>query len=337
MFELKNTLSPIKYLYNALFNYKVSYGLNYFWNFGILSFLFLLIQIISGFFLTFFYEPSIIYAFSSIDFITREVSFGWLIRAIHCSGASFFFLFVYAHIIRGIFYNSFKYPRTLVWISGFFLFILLMASAFLGYVLPWGQMSYWAATVITKLVSVLPILGDWLLSYIWGGYSIGNATLHRFFSLHFLIPFLLLIFSIFHINILHNPGSSNEFMFSGGFNTFFHRGATFFPYYIIKDLFVCSIVLCIFFFFVFFLPDYFNHSDNYNEVNVLITPDHIVPEWYFLPFYGMLRSVLDKTFGVIVVGFFFVSCFFLPLIKSSEPRSLVSSIFIYFFIFFFFF
>lgn len=223
----------------------------------------------------------------------------------------FFFFFVYLHILRGLYYRTFRFPRTSVWIVGIIIYLLLMLSAFLGYVLPWGQMSYWAATVITNLVTVIPYVGDDLVEWLWGGYSVSSPTLRRIFTLHYLMPFILTAMVVVHIYILHQPGSSSELGVTSEFRKFLNKATGFHAYYITKDLFVSIFVLIIFCIFVFYLPEFFNHPDNYNRANPLVTPTHIVPEWYFLPFYGMLRSILEKKYGIIVALFAILSFFFI--------------------------
>lgn len=302
--------------YRSLLQYPCPKNMKFFWNFGILSLIFLLVQLLSGIFLTLYYEPCTLLAFDSVEHIIRNVNYGWIIRSMHSNGASFFFFFVYLHILRGIYYRTYRFPRTSIWIIGVLIYILLMASAFLGYVLPWGQMSYWAATVITNLVTVLPYIGDDLVQWLWGGYSISNATLHRIYTFHFILPFVLTACVVVHIYILHQPGSSSELGVSPVFSRFINKVTGFHAYYITKDLLVCTFVLTIFGVFVFYLPEFFNHPDNYNKANSLVTPTHIVPEWYFLPFYGMLRSILEKKYGIIIATFAIISFFFIAAFEK---------------------
>lgn len=242
----------------------------------------------------------------------------------------FFFFFVYLHLLRGLYYQTYYSSRSLIWFVGILIYFFLIASAFLGYVLPWGQMSYWAATVITNLATVLPFFGNDLLYWLWGGYSINNATLTRFFVIHYLFPFLVFIFVILHIYLLHQPGSSNEVGISSEFFSNINKVTWFFPYYIIKDLLVCIFVLLLFCLFCFFFPEYFNHPDNYNYANPLVTPSHIVPEWYFLPYYGILRSILSKTHGIILAALAIISFCVQPLIKSYFSIKYKNSVFLYF-------
>ena len=302
-----------KLIYSYLVKYPTPININYLWNFGFMSAIFLIIQILSGLFLTFFFTPHVDLAFFSIEHIMRDVNYGWLIRYVHANGASFFFFLVYIHILKGIYYGSYYFPRTLVWFTGSIIYILMMGTAFLGHVLPWGQMSYWAATVITNFVTVIPVVGKDIVYWIWGGYSINNATLNRFFSLHYLLPFVIAVLSIYHIYQLHKSGSSNEL----GIKSHYLNKISFYPYFITKDFFGLFIILFFFFIFVFFYPEAFNHSDNYIKANPLVTPAHIVPEWYFLPLYGILRSILNKTYGIIIMFVSLLVLFLLPFIDKS--------------------
>ena len=265
---------------------------NYFWNFGAIAMFMLVAMIVTGIFLAMQYTPNAAMAFDSVERITRDVNGGWLMRYIHMNGASFFFIAVYIHILRGIYYGSYKKPRELLWILGVVIFIIMMATAFMGYVLPWGQMSYWGATVITQLFSAIPIIGDHIVTWMWGGFSVDNPTLNRFFALHYLLPFVIFAVVFLHIWALHVVGSNNPL----GIDVKDKQDTLpFHPYYTIKDTFGLIVYLLIFSFFVFFAPDSLGHPDNYIPANPLVTPEHIVPEWYFLPFYAILRSI---TFGV---------------------------------------
>lgn len=306
-----------KILYSYLIKYPTPMNINYLWNFGFMSAMFLVIQIVSGLFLTFFFTPHVDLAFFSVEHIMRDVNYGWLIRYIHANGASFFFFLVYIHILKGIYYGSYYFPRTLVWFTGVIIYILMMGTAFLGYVLPWGQMSYWAATVITNFVTVIPVVGKDIVYWIWGGYSINNATLNRFFSLHYLLPFVIAVLSAYHIYQLHKSGSSNEL----GIRSHYLNKISFYPYFLVKDFFGLFIILFIFSIFVFFYPEAFNHSDNYIKANPLVTPAHIVPEWYFLPLYGILRSILNKTYGIIIMFVSLLVLFILPFVDKSLIRN----------------
>lgn len=302
-----------KALYSYLIKYPTPMNINYLWNFGFMSAIFLVIQIVSGLFSTFFFTPHVDLAFFSVEHIMRDVNYGWLIRYIHANGASFFFFLVYIHILKGIYYGSYYFPRTLVWFTGVIIYILMMGTAFLGYVLPWGQMSYWAATVITNFVTVIPVVGKDIVYWVWGGYSINNATLNRFFSLHHLLPFVIALLSVYHIYQLHKSGSSNEL----GIRSHYLNKISFYPYFLVKDFFGLFIILFLFSIFVFFFPEAFNHSDNYIKANPLVTPAHIVPEWYFLPLYGILRSILNKTYGIIIMFVSLLVLFVLPFVDKS--------------------
>lgn len=275
--------------------YPSPINLNYWWSFGSLAGITLVIQIITGLLLTMHYTPHIDYAFISVEHIMRDVNYGWLIRYTHSNGASMFFIVIYLHIGKGLYYGSYLYPREYLWISGVFIFILLMGIAFLGYVLPWGQMSFWGATVITNFVTIIPYVGENILYWIWGGFSINNSTLNRFYTLHFLLPFVLLGLVFLHLALLHNSGSGNPLGIDW---------ATYlplYPYFVIKDLFSLISYLFIFSIFIFLFPNFLGHSDNYIPANPYVTPTHVVPEWYFLPFYAILRSIPDKFFGVILM------------------------------------
>jgi len=304
-------------IYSYLIKYPTPINFTYMWNFGSMAGLFLIVQILSGFFLTMFYVPHIDYAFNSIEHIMRDVNYGWLIRYIHSNGASFFFFLIYIHILKGLYYGSYQYPRHLVWFSGIIIYILMMGTAFLGYVLPWGQMSYWAATVITNMLTVIPFIGKDIVYWVWGGYAINNATLARFFSLHYILPFIIALIAIYHLYQLHKMGSGNEL----GLKTTYFNKIAFFPYFVIKDIFGISILFIAYFIFLFFLPETLGHSDNYIMANPLVTPSHIVPEWYFLPFYGILRSILDKTYGIIIMFVSMIVLFFLPIFDKTIIRS----------------
>ena len=260
-------------------------------------------------------------AFESVEHIMRDVNYGWLIRYVHANGASMFFLAVYIHIFRALYYGSYKSPREVIWIIGMIIYFLMMATAFMGYVLPWGQMSFWGATVITNLFSAIPLVGESITNWLWGGYAVDNPTLTRFFSLHYLLPFLILGLVILHIWALHVPGNNNpigiEIKKPSNDTVPFH------PYIVIKDLFALLIFLIIFAFFVFFSPNLLGHADNYIEANPLVTPAHIVPEWYLLPFYAILRAVPDKLFGVIALFAAIFVLVILPWLDTSKVRSAI--------------
>lgn len=304
--------------HSFLIEYPSTYNINYFWNYGFLSGFFLVLQIITGIVLAMHYTPEINFAFFSVDSIMRDVSSGWILRYLHLNGASMFFICIYIHLLKGLYYNSYRSPRGWVWLIGLVIYFFLMGTAFLGYVLPWGQMSYWAATVITNFVTVIPFIGKDLIVWLWGGFSINNATLNRFFSLHYLLPFIIVGLVLLHLLILHQYGSNNP----SGFVSQSIDTVSFYPYSYIKD-FLGSILFMIFFFFlVFFFPEFLNHSDNYIEANPLNTPNHIVPEWYFLPFYAILRSISNKVQGIIVM---FLSIILLSYLIILEKFSYLKS------------
>ena len=305
-------------LQHTLVDYPTPKNLNYWWNFGSLAGIFLMIQIITGIVLAMHYTPSVEGAFASIEHIMRDVNYGWLIRYIHMNGASFFFIVVYIHIFRGLYYGSYKSPREVLWWRGLIILLLMMATAFMGYVLPWGQMSFWGATVITNLFSAVPIIGTAVVEWLWGGFAVDNALLNRFFALHYLFPFLIVGVVILHIVALHTHGSNNPL---GIDRKGPQDSIPFHPYYTIKDLFGLSFVLTIFAAVVFYAPDYLGHPDNYIPADPLKTPAHIVPEWYFLPFYAILRAVPDKLGGVIAMISAILILFALPWLDTSKVRS----------------
>jgi len=292
---------------------------NYFWNFGALAMINLMIMIATGIFLAMNYVPHTALDFDSVERIMRDVHFGWLLRYVHMNGASMFFIIIYIHIWRGLYYGSYKAPRELLWMFGVVILLLLMATAFLGYVLPWGQMSFWGATVITNLFSAIPVIGPTIVTYLWGAFSVDNPTLNRFFSLHYLMPFMIVGVVFLHVAALHITGSNNPLGIEpkGPQDTLpFH------PYYTAKDSVGIVVYLAVFAALVFFAPNYLGHADNYIPANPLVTPAHIVPEWYFLPFYAVLRAVPDKLGGVILMGAAILVLFFLPWLDTSKVRSL---------------
>ena len=281
----------------------------------------LITQIVTGLTLAMHYIAHADMAFDSVEHIMRDVNYGWLIRYIHSNGASMFFLAVYIHIFRSLFYGSYKSPREIIWILGIIIYLLMMAAAFMGYVLPWGQMSFWGATVITNLFSAIPLVGEGIVTWLWGGYSVDNPTLTRFFTLHYLIPFLILGLVVLHIWALHVPGNNNPV----GIDIKKPSKDTvpFHPYIVIKDTFALLMFMIIFAFFVFYSPNVLGHADNYIEANPLVTPAHIVPEWYLLPFYAILRSVPDKLLGVIAMLSAILILAALPWLDTSKIRSAV--------------
>lgn len=306
----------LSFIDSHIIDYPTPINLNYLWSFGSTAGICLVIQILTGIFLAMHYCPHIDLAFNSVEHIMTDVKYGWLIRYIHANGASMFFIVVYCHIFRGLYYGSYIYPRGRLWASGVIIFLLMMATAFMGYVLPWGQMSFWGATVITNLFSAVPFVGPSIVEWLWGGFSVGNATLNRFFSLHYLMPFVIAGLVIVHLALLHNEGSNNPL----GINTNTDN-IPFYPYFYVKDLFAFFILALVFSFFVFFYPNVLGHSDNYIPANPLSTPAHIVPEWYFLPFYAILRSIPDKLGGVVAMISAILVLLLLPVINTSKVRS----------------
>lgn len=308
---------PIFSLVNDhLISYPTPSNLHYAWNFGFLSSICLIVQIVTGIFLAMHYTPHVDLAFASVEHIMRDVNFGWLLRYLHANGASMFFVVVYIHVFRGLYFGSYVKPKQWVWVIGVVILLLMIITAFIGYVLPWGQMSLWGATVITNLVSAVPLVGNSIVAWLWGGFSVDNATLNRFFSLHYLLPFVIVAASLLHLTVLHQEGSNNPL----GIETKVDK-INMFPYFIIKDL--LGLILFLFFFcsFVYFLPNILGHSDNYIEANPMVTPAHIVPEWYFLPFYAILRSIPHKLGGVIAMLASILILITLPWIHSTEIRS----------------
>ena len=316
---------PIFTLINKELNeYPTPKNLNYFWNFGSIAGIFLVIMIVSGIYLSMHYTPHVDYAFDSVQRIMREVNFGDISRYIHMNGASFFFIAIYIHIFRGFYYGSYKAPRELLWQIGVLIFLLMMGTAFLGYTLVWGKMSLAGAQVITNLVGVVPFFGEDLLIWLWGGYSIENPTLNRFFSLHFLLPFIIVGLVIAHLWALHVHGSNNPL----GIDKKQGDTISFHPYYTIKDAFGLGMFLVIFCLFVFYAPEYLGHAINNEPADPLVTPEHIVPEWYFLPFYAMLRAmdfpflgIPAKTIGAVIMGGSIMIWFVLPWLDTSKVRS----------------
>ena len=312
---------PLLTLAHHINDYPTPKNLNYWWTFGGILTFFLIIQIITGLVLAMHYVAHADLAFGSVEHIMRDVNYGWLIRYLHANGSSMFFLAVYIHIFRALFYGSYKAPREMIWIIGMLIYMLMMATAFTGYVLPWGQMSFWAATVITNLFSAIPLVGESITSWLWGGYAVGSPTLTRFFSLHYLMPFLIFGLVILHIWALHIPGNNNPVGID--IKQPSKETVPFHPYIIIKDLYALLIFLIIFSGFVFFVPNVLGHPDNYIEANPMVTPSHIVPEWYLLPFYAILRSVPDKLGGVVVMFAAVFILMFLPWLDTSKVRSAV--------------
>ena len=316
-----NDRLPILTLANHLTEYPTPKNLNYWWTFGAILTFCLVTQIITGLILAMHYVAHADLAFSSVEHIMRNVNYGWLIRYVHANGASMFFLAVYIHIFRALYYGSYKSPREVIWILGMMIYILMMMAAFMGYVLPWGQMSFWGATVITNLFSAIPFFGESITTWLWGGYAVDNPTLTRFFSLHYLIPFLILGLVVLHIWALHVPGNNNPIGID--IKKPSNDTVSFHPYIVIKDVFALLIFLIVFAFFVFYSPNILGHADNYIEANPMVTPAHIVPEWYLLPFYAILRSVPDKLLGVIAMFAALFILVILPWLDTSKIRSAI--------------
>lgn len=309
---------PIFGFVKHMAEYRAPKNLSYAWNFGSLAGIALVIQILTGLFLAMQYTPHTAMAFDSVERIMRDVNFGWLIRYMHAVGASMFFIVVYLHIARGLFYGSYKAPREILWFFGIIIFIAMMATAFMGYVLPWGQMSFWGAKVITNLFSAVPFVGEDIVVWLWGGYSVDNPTLNRFYALHFLLPFVIFGLVIIHVVALHVHGSGNP----TGVEVKTEKDTIpFHPYYTVKDFFGVGVFFLVFFYFVFFSPNSLGHPDNYIPANPLVTPPHIVPEWYFLPFYAILRSIPDKLGGVLAMFGAILILFALPWLDKSKVKS----------------
>ena len=305
--------SIIRSFINHGVNYPTSLVLNYSWCFGFSLAMFLIIQIATGLILSTYYVSSVELAFDSVEYIMREVEYGWLIRYMHSNGASIFFILMYLHIGKAIFYGSYSRPRQVVWYVGVIIFVLSILTAFTGYILPWGQMSFRAATVITNIATVIPIIGTKIVVWLWGGYTVGSGTLKKFFILHFILPFIILLLVIIHISILHDVGSNNPTML----DTTSSDLVKFSPYFFLKDLIVFLVTLFVFFYFVSFAPNALGHPDNYIKANPMSTPEHIVPEWYFSAFYAILRSVPDKTGGVILMMMSIICLLILPKLNDS--------------------
>ena len=297
--------------------YPVPRNLNYWWNFGSLAMFMLAVMIFSGIFLAMNYTPHVTLAFDSVEHIMRDVNYGWLIRYMHANGASFFFIVVYIHILRGMYYGSYKAPREVLWWMGISIYLVLMATGFLGYVLPWGQMSFWGATVITSMFSAVPVVGDTIVTFLWGGFSVDNPTLNRFFSLHYLLPFVIVGLVFLHIWALHVPGANNPL----GIDATPADKIPFFPYYVMKDVFGLGVFVVIFFIAVFWFPNALGDPVNYEKANALVTPPHIVPEWYYLPFYAILRAIPNKLLGVVAMFGAILIMFVLPWLDRHPVRS----------------
>ena len=306
-------------VHSSFIVYPTPRNLNYWWTFGgILSFM-LVAQIVTGIVLVMHYTPHVDYAFNSVEHIMRDVNWGWFIRYAHANGASMFFVAVYIHMLRGLYYGSYKAPREVLWILGVIIYLLMMATGFMGYVLPWGQMSFWGATVITNLFSAIPFVGEAITTWLWGGYSVDNPTLNRFFSLHYLLPFMIAGVVVLHVWALHVVGQNNP---DGVEVKNVERDTLpFTPYATIKDSFGIVCFLILYAWFIFYVPNYLGDADNYIPANPLSTPAHIVPEWYYLPFYAILRSIPSKLGGVIAMFSAIIVLCFLPWLDTSRVRS----------------
>ncbi len=312
-------------MHESAVEYPTPRNLNYWWNYGSLAGIVLVIMIATGIVLAMHYTPHTSMAFDSIERIMRDVNYGWLIRYIHMNGASAFFIVVYIHLFRGLYYGSYKAPRELLWIIGVVIILAMMATAFMGYVLVWGQMSFWGATVITNLFSAIPLAGESIVAWLWGGFSVDNPTLNRFFSLHYLLPFVILALVFLHLMALHTVKSNNPLgvdIKTPGDTIPFH------PYYTIKDLYGLGVFLIGYMGFVFFAPNFFGEPDNYIVANPLVTPPHIVPEWYLLPFYAILRAITfdiwfipAKLIGVVAMFASILILMLLPWLDRSKVRS----------------
>jgi ubiquinol-cytochrome c reductase cytochrome b subunit len=315
---IDHRLPIFSYIEKEYHTFPTPRNFNYFWNFGAIATVMLVLMIATGVVLATNYTPHVLMAFDSVERIDRDVPQGWLIRDLHMNGASFFFIAVYIHIFRGMYYGSYKAPRELLWILGVVIFLLMMATAFMGYVLPWGQMSFWGATVITNLFSAIPVVGESIVTWLWGGFAVDNPTLNRFFALHYLLPFVIVAVVALHVVALHVHGSNNPLGIDpkGPQDT-----VPFHPYYTMKDGFGVVVFLIVFAGFAFFAPDYMGHPDNYIPADPLVTPAHIVPEWYFLPFYAILRAIPDKLGGVLAMFGAIAVLFILPWLDTSRVRS----------------
>ena len=306
-------------IHSSFVVYPTPRNLNYWWTFGGILSVMLMVQILTGIVLVMHYTPHVDYAFSSVELIMRDVNWGWMLRYTHANGASMFFVAVYIHMLRGLYYGSYKAPREVLWILGVIIYLLMMATGFMGYVLPWGQMSFWGATVITNLFSAIPLVGEAITTWLWGGYSVDNPTLNRFFSLHYLLPFMIAGVVVLHVWALHVVGQNNPDGVE--VKNVARDTLPFTPYATIKDGFAMICFMLFFAWWIFYVPNYLGHADNYIEANPLSTPAHIVPEWYYLPFYAILRAVPSKLGGVVAMFSAIIVLCFLPWLDTSKVRS----------------
>jgi len=316
--SMKRKQTLVGILNNHIVDYPTPGNLSYFWSFGSLAGLCLVMQIITGILLAMHYTPHVDLAFASTEHIMRDVNNGWLLRYGHANGASMFFIIVYVHIARGLYYGSYMKPRHHLWGSGVLIFFLMMATGFMGYVLPWGQMSFWGVTVITNLFSAIPVVGPAIVEWLWGVFSVDNPTLNRFFSLHYLLPFIIAAVAGLHLVLLHQHGSNNPL----GIDSSSYK-ISFYPYFYVKDLFSFLCFILFFSVFVYYYPNVLGHPDNYIQADPLKTPPHVVPEWYYLPFYAILRSIPDKLGGVVAMGGAVAMLATLPYVNTGEIRSSV--------------
>ena len=311
-------LPIISYIEKEYGDYPMPKNANYLWSFGALATILLIVLIVSGIFLAFHYTPHTDMAFMSVERIMRDVNYGWLLRYIHSNGASFFFIVIYIHILRGMYYGSYKYPRELNWLFGVFIYLLMMITAFVGYTLPWGQMSYWAATVITNLFSAIPFIGEGIKTWILGDYTVGNATLNRFFALHYVFPFVILGVVGLHVAAVHVHGSNNP---AGIEIKSKEDTVPFYPYMLVKDAFAFCVFGVVVSLIIFFGPNLMAEVDNYIPADPMMTPAHIVPNWYLASFYAILRAIPDKLGGVALMFGAILVLFFLPWLDRSKTRS----------------
>jgi ubiquinol-cytochrome c reductase cytochrome b subunit len=319
---LDSRLPILRFVDDTMTTFPTPRNLNIWYTFGAILTFCLAVQIVTGIVLAMHYVPSADMAFDSVENIMRDVNYGWLLRYVHANGASMFFLAVYIHMFRGLYYGSYKAPREVIWILGVIIYLLMMATAFFGYVLPWGQMSFWGATVITNLFSsidqIVPHAGTAITTWLWGGFAVGSPTLNRFFSLHYLLPFVIAGVVVLHIWALHVPGNNNPL----GIDVKAPQDTVpFHPYYTVKDGFYVVLFAILFAVLVFYAPNFVGDPDNYTQANPLVTPAHIVPEWYLLPYYAMLRSIPQKLFGVLTLFGAIVTLALIPWLDTSKVRS----------------
>ena len=312
-------LPALRLVHDSFVDYPTPRNLNYWWTFGAILSLMLGMQLVTGIVLAMHYVPHVDHAFNSVEHIMRDVNYGWLIRYLHANGATMFFIAVYIHMLRGLYYGSYKAPREILWILGCIIYLLMMATGFLGYALVWGQMSFHGAVVITNLFGAIPVVGPAITTWLWGGFAVDDPTLNRFFSLHYLLPFMIAGVTVLHVWALHVTGQNNPM----GVEPKSKKDTVpFTPYATVKDAFAVCLFLLLYASFVFFNPDALGHADNYIPANPLVTPTHIVPEWYFLPFYAILRAVPNKLAGVILMFGAIASLFALPWLDTSKVRSM---------------